>query len=274
MAGLIRRLARDAVSPTRPTIHAMARLPYMPPPALLPIEEAGAPAAAVMPGAMSPTPAAADHATSAVPPPGASSGPQSAVADDASRSAIDSDLSDEPGIGPSLDARPPSSSRPSSVHPPSRPADPLPAALMPASPARRPTPPGASAGTPEAAEKTTSTSARGTLSFAFEPAPTSAAPQAHAPDPPATRSANARTLPDALLPPFRQGAHSTLSSPAAASTQHTPAATESTTEVHVHIGRIEVTAMQPPATPRPAARTGRPPMSLDEYLARRERRGS
>lgn len=39
-------------------------------------------------------------------------------------------------------------------------------------------------------------------------------------------------------------------------------------EVHVHIGRIEVTAMHeaPPAKPR---ERGRQPMSLDEYLARR-----
>lgn len=43
-----------------------------------------------------------------------------------------------------------------------------------------------------------------------------------------------------------------------------------TTEVHVHIGRIEVTALQqqPPA-PRKAPRAGRAPLSLDAYLARR-----
>lgn len=40
-------------------------------------------------------------------------------------------------------------------------------------------------------------------------------------------------------------------------------------EVHVHIGRIEVTALQDAPVAKPSAR-GRQPMSLDEYLARRQ----
>ena len=46
---------------------------------------------------------------------------------------------------------------------------------------------------------------------------------------------------------------------------------EETTEVHVSIGRIEVTAIHEPAAPaqRPAARR-KAPVSLDEYLARRQ----
>ena len=44
---------------------------------------------------------------------------------------------------------------------------------------------------------------------------------------------------------------------------------EETTEVHVNIGRIEVTAVQEAPPPRrPAPRTAKA-MSLDEYLARR-----
>ena len=44
---------------------------------------------------------------------------------------------------------------------------------------------------------------------------------------------------------------------------------EETTEVHVHIGRIEVTAVHEPA-PAKAAGSRRPaPMALDDYLARR-----
>jgi hypothetical protein len=43
-------------------------------------------------------------------------------------------------------------------------------------------------------------------------------------------------------------------------------------EVHVHIGRIEVTAVHEPATAKPKARApGRQPMSLENYLARRDR---
>ena len=49
----------------------------------------------------------------------------------------------------------------------------------------------------------------------------------------------------------------------------TPAAGEPT-EVHVHIGRIEVTALQQPSAPRKTPRSGRTPMSLDDYLARRK----
>jgi hypothetical protein len=44
-------------------------------------------------------------------------------------------------------------------------------------------------------------------------------------------------------------------------------------EVHIHIGRIEVTAAQEAATPRRRPAPSRAPMSLDAYLDRR-RRGS
>ncbi len=44
---------------------------------------------------------------------------------------------------------------------------------------------------------------------------------------------------------------------------------EETTEVHVHIGRIEVTAMHEPAPAKPAAARRPAPMSLDDYLAKR-----
>ncbi len=54
--------------------------------------------------------------------------------------------------------------------------------------------------------------------------------------------------------------------------EHRAGAIEETTEVHVSIGRIEVTAVhEPPAQKRPAPR--RPaPMSLDEYVATRQGR--
>jgi hypothetical protein len=59
------------------------------------------------------------------------------------------------------------------------------------------------------------------------------------------------------------------STSSAAAAQMPPAASESPNEVHVHIGRIEVTALQPDAAPKPKPRTARQPMSLDDYLARR-----
>jgi hypothetical protein len=46
------------------------------------------------------------------------------------------------------------------------------------------------------------------------------------------------------------------------------------TEVHVTIGRIEVTAMHAPAPPPRKAPDTRAPMSLDEYLARRQKGGA
>jgi len=44
---------------------------------------------------------------------------------------------------------------------------------------------------------------------------------------------------------------------------------EETTEVHVSIGRIEVTAVHDPAPPKPVATRRNAPMSLDDYLAKR-----
>ena len=84
--------------------------------------------------------------------------------------------------------------------------------------------------------------------------------QTHRPDQAATR------LPENLLPSLApQQERSRQSLPAV---ENDP---ESSTEVHVHIGRIEVTALQStPAIKRPGKR-GVQPMSLDDYLARRGR---
>ena len=49
-----------------------------------------------------------------------------------------------------------------------------------------------------------------------------------------------------------------------------PGKTEAT-EVHVSIGRIEITAVQAPAPPNRKPVAGRKPLSLDDYLARRGR---
>ncbi|CAH1748525.1 protein of unknown function [Thauera humireducens] len=50
-----------------------------------------------------------------------------------------------------------------------------------------------------------------------------------------------------------------------------PAATD---EIHIHIGRIEVTAVQEAATPRARERAATAPMSLQDYLDRRSRGGA
>lgn len=48
-----------------------------------------------------------------------------------------------------------------------------------------------------------------------------------------------------------------------------PPAAPAADEIHVHIGRIEVTAVRESAPAKPSARTPQPTLSLDDYLARR-----
>ena len=89
----------------------------------------------------------------------------------------------------------------------------------------------------------------------------------------ATASRNAE--PGALLPPVTP--HGAQPSPpslrrreSAADPRHDERSQPN--EVHVHIGRVEVTAVQEaPAPRRAAARKGREPMSLDTYLEQRRR---
>lgn len=45
-------------------------------------------------------------------------------------------------------------------------------------------------------------------------------------------------------------------------------------DVHIHIGRVELTAIAPPAPVRRESASAKKPMSLDEYLRRRGGRGS
>lgn len=81
--------------------------------------------------------------------------------------------------------------------------------------------------------------------------------------------------PTPLLPARHPAAATQPPGPAPSSPRAARESTERLPDVHVHIGRIEVTAV-PEAPPKPRAkpRTGRAPMSLDEYIARRERRST
>lgn len=253
MSGLLRRLARHAQSASRPTIHAMARLPYMPAPALLPVDDADVRAPTMAPTAapaMSPPPASAEPAPAA-PAPQSMPTPQPATV----RNPIHRAAIDDRGAEARL-ASPVSQ------------ADRLPPALMPAAPTDRPADPATSPVVPDAEHATERAGAAAPTPLYGHP---QATPQPQ--PPPATRPAihDARALPDALLPPSPPPARATTAAVGA----HPPApAADTPTEVHVHIGRIEVTAVHAPAAPRPAARSGRAPMSLDEYLARRQGSGS
>lgn len=87
-------------------------------------------------------------------------------------------------------------------------------------------------------------------------------------------------IPEPLLPPALQEAPrlraGQISAALPARPQPPGPAVEETTEVHVSIGRIEITAVHeaPPTRPAPRSGKGNKPMSLDEYLARRRGGGS
>jgi len=87
-----------------------------------------------------------------------------------------------------------------------------------------------------------------------------------------------QTSPDDASPVEPRAPEPLLPSLAAAPTANsvaamqTPAATSETpNEVHVHIGRIEVTAVQSSEPRKRKAKAAQQPMSLDDYLARRQR---
>lgn len=85
-----------------------------------------------------------------------------------------------------------------------------------------------------------------------------------------------QSRPAPLLPPTPARDNGPALRPAFRPGQATPDArqpatkVEETTEVHVTIGRIEVTAVQETPAQKTAARRRPAPMSLDEYIARRQ----
>ena len=79
-------------------------------------------------------------------------------------------------------------------------------------------------------------------------------------------------IPEPLLGPLSPGLYQrsavrpySMAEPFESRTRNEP----ENTEVHVHIGRIEVTAVHEAAPERPKRPPARGPMSLDEYLTRR-----
>jgi hypothetical protein len=78
-------------------------------------------------------------------------------------------------------------------------------------------------------------------------------------------------LPEAVLPPAPLLAprHDSPIQPVRTAERH-----REPDEVHVHIGRIEITAVQQPAPAKRASRKGQAPLSLDDYLAQRKGDGA
>lgn len=97
-------------------------------------------------------------------------------------------------------------------------------------------------------------------------------PTAHRQDELSELNPASATAPEPLLP-FSPPAMSPSGAPLAQALvrqAHHGTLVEETTEVHVSIGRIEITAMHETPAPRRPAPQANKPMSLDEYLAKRE----
>jgi hypothetical protein len=114
----------------------------------------------------------------------------------------------------------------------------------------------------------------------FEPAPLMPAMPTNAPPriaaEPAALRASQREAPAPLLPLLPQAAaqalartHSLQAAASAAARSAAPAIASPETEVHIHIGRIDVTALHEAPRPKPRARERAQPVSLDAYLTAR-----
>ena len=86
------------------------------------------------------------------------------------------------------------------------------------------------------------------------------------------RTLDKLVLPLPLLPASPPGAAPAPAASASASASALP--TREPDEVHIHIGRIEVTAIQESRPASKPSRKGAAPLSLDDYLARRKGDGS
>jgi len=86
------------------------------------------------------------------------------------------------------------------------------------------------------------------------------------------RTLDKLVLPLPLLPASPPGAAPAPAASASASASALPA--REPDEVHIHIGRIEVTAIQESRPASKPSRKGAAPLSLDDYLARRKGDGS
>lgn len=292
MNGPLRRLARQAIGQEMQRVHAPARLPYQPLPEL-PSETVGAPpvpplhqAPSAEPMTAAPRPRAQPDAEP-VPPPehrGAEvhqpAPPPAPI------------LSTAPDDGASS-PRPAMSARPT---PDAEPRVMSPSSLQP---------PGPQASSDTGPEGQSDTAAPATVepSSVNEPAraeaatrapflsPTQAPPAApyadiapgpvtahRAPSPVASPAAHSRPRepsfeapPETLLPPLDARADAAHPPAASAPATSSPPRPAEPPEVHVHIGRIDVTAVPQATKSRPAAR-GQPPMSLEAYLASRRRK--
>ena len=112
-----------------------------------------------------------------------------------------------------------------------------------------------------------SVEARPSAQLSPHEAAASARPATHFDDPAPLMPRTARPAP--LAPVAQPSARRFLPSQGASSAN--AANGDDSTEVHIHIGRIDVTAVQEAPSPRRRAAAAPPPMSLEGYLAQRGR---
>ena len=255
MTGLFRRIAQQIVGPPPAKVHAVARLPYAPPPALTLDDEA-------LPAAPDPRP---EGSVSRLV-------PAERTAPPAAPAVGEGDLS-RPKAEPLARAETLAESAPTATDDRSLAPLILPTPILAESEATEPWPlePPAPANALLEPDPTPSPSA-----MAPPPALPTSTPAKEGETvtvrlPPlvmAPASASMQTRRDVSSEPERTG----QAAPAARTqaSRRTVAATDAA-EVHVHIGRVEVTAIQEAAPPkRETRRQGRQPMSLEDYLAKRQ----
>jgi hypothetical protein len=254
MSNLLRRLAAHH-SGTLPRVRPMASLPYQGAPAF--VDEAPVAGLAQPAETGAPSPAGFEHAARETTARANARTPRARAELDAGKPP--DPLMKPPVAPPGTTHAPPHATTPApTTQPRSVAASPRPTSSKPSEPTLSatdelavPTPITPPAQSPEATEATVT--------------PTVATARIA---PPARRKA-AETLgaaPSPLLP-SRTVAPQAPTSPARPTTASSP----EPNEVHVHIGRIEVTAVHEAPTPRSRPRRGQAPMSLDDYLAKRQR---
>jgi len=264
MTGLFRRLARQVVGPQPTKVHAMAKLPFVSPPEPQAPVEADSMGSANVPS-MAPSPAS-EQTTLRIqvdtPVPAARSSKTAPAPTHAAppEAATHATTAQEPTAPESLRGE-------TRAHDPAvenrEPADKLehvvPIPFDGAAPATSPS----------------AQAAMGNQQRTDAPQDTAVIATATADDPgvnippPLVSSPNAAAqTPNATAgEPIRPSARGSRE----AQLGNAPTPTSEPTEVHVHIGRIEVTAVAEATPARSKPRTGKAPMSLDEYLAQRER---
>lgn len=276
MNGPLRRMARQITDSTIQRVHPMTRLPFAPAPEPAPSTLTDTPLPEPYPTQPN------EHSTESQPQPSRSPAPDREPAPQRRADEADAVSTAAPAT-PGLSTQP--NQEIAATEPETAPNSTVPRTRIDASASPASAPPEPAFESLLRPAQTTSHSHTATSERARHPARNDSAPPLVAsPCSPgelqATRwpaPASAETLPAPLIPEHLSAPGETTPPRTPGSQAQgkghstTPEPTAEPDEIHIHIGRIEVTAMQDIPAPRPRHRQkGQQPMSLDDYLARRE----